>query len=894
MLRLSTGLAAVALLAPVSASAQTRSVRCESTNMRNLPITMYNGEVLTGYSGSNYARLTVEGRCGSVVSSDDHGVVLHGVDNTLTFEEPLQRFFIGIGDNEDGDDLAIAQPATITNLCGDWYEVVLDEPATTATLQDLDPAGGAGYGFYVADCVYFPAQIGIAIDDGGDDRINIAEASAGITVRYTLPVGNLDDVQPGDTLDMVFDNNFEFEENQLVTAQDLTRGYIERPFPPDNLIDGTNAYAYGQLSRPRFRIGGLGNQDESLVDLTRPPAPTPVIDDGGDGVLNIAEVAQDVAVSIGLPSEAEAGDTLHVDVDNDGSEDQTTVLTEAHIAAGAVDITVPSAVLPADGPIYVAASLTDIAGNEGDSGVDEAPYDITAPLPPIVDIQDGGDGAIDNDEAAAGVLTDIELPEGTEAGDVLHVDTDTDGIDDHTLTLHANDITAGVVTLPIEAADVPTIGEVTATAYITDAAGNDGALAADTVDRLCVADIELCDGLDGDCDGTIDGTALTDTAPVSACLDTDNDGLTDHREFFGPEGTDFLNADTDGDGVQDGTELGLTEPELPGATDTSFIADADADSTTVPTDDDSDDDGLLDGSEDTNSDGAVSTGETDPNTIDSDGDRLSDGLESGLESGLDAPEGNDTDESVFVADGDPETTTNPVLADTDEGGARDDAEDTDLDGIYEPELGECDPNNPDDDGNCLDSDNDGLTDAFEDDQGTDPFDDDTDDDGLTDDVETSGDTSPTNPDTDSDGIQDGTESGLTEPQGEDTDEGFVPDSDPTTTTDPTNEDSDNDGLTDGEEDADVNGDVGEGETDPNDEDTDDGGVGDGVEVDRGTDPLDPADDVADTGLDDTDIAIDTDTARWLQGGCGCESAPSGAIWLALPMLALLGGRRRSR
>jgi uncharacterized protein (TIGR03382 family) len=162
-----------------------------------------------------------------------------------------------------------------------------------------------------------------------------------------------------------------------------------------------------------------------------------------------------------------------------------------------------------------------------------------------------------------------------------------------------------------------------------------------------------------------------------------------------------------------------------------------------------------------------------------------------------------------------------------------------------------------------------------------------DNDGLTDDVETSGDTSRTNPDSDGDG----TESGLTELQGDDTDDSFVPDSAPTMTTNPNNDDSDNDDLTDGEEDADFDGDVGDTETDPNDGDTDDGSVGDGVEVDRGSDPLDPADDVPDTGLDDTDIALDTDTRRWLQGGCSCDTAPGGLVWLVLPVVAVLRRRK---
>jgi hypothetical protein len=123
-----------------------------------------------------------------------------------------------------------------------------------------------------------------------------------------------------------------------------------------------------------------------------------------------------------------------------------------------------------------------------------------------------------------------------------------------------------------------------------------------------------------------------------------------------------------------------------------------------------------------------------------------------------------------------------------------------------------------------DSDQDGLPDLIEDQNGnhivdpgeTDPFDADTDDDGLSDgdEVNTYG-TDPLSLDTDEDGLQDGTESGVVSGT-PDTDVGiFIPDADGgATTTNPLDDDSDDDGLLDGEEDANGNGAVDEGETDP--------------------------------------------------------------------------------
>lgn len=99
-------------------------------------------------------------------------------------------------------------------------------------------------------------------------------------------------------------------------------------------------------------------------------------------------------------------------------------------------------------------------------------------------------------------------------------------------------------------------------------------------------------------------------------------------------------------------------------------------------------------------------------------------------------------------------------------------------------------------GGELDSDGDGLTDAYERMIGTDPF----------------------NPDTDGDGLFDGEEVNVY-------------------STDPLNPDTDGDGLSDGEE-------VLIYSTDPRDRDTDDGGVSDGHEViEDSTNPLDPSDDL---------------------------------------------------
>ncbi|NOJ92667.1 OmpA family protein [Corallococcus coralloides] len=389
---------------------------------------------------------------------------------------------------------------------------------------------------------------------------------------------------------------------------------------------------------------------------------------------------------------------------------------------------------------------------------------------------------------------------------------------------------------------------------------------------------------DTDGDGIPDGIEVKVGGTDPLDDDSDDDGILDGNEDKDHDGvvdadeTDPKNPDTDGDGLTDGVELGLTVPEGDDTDPSKFVADKDTSTKTNPLDDDSDDDGLTDGNEDANHDGKVDPTETDPNKIDTDGDGLTDGLELGLTQ----PQGTDTDPAKFKADQDPDTKTNPLDPDTDKGGVLDGIEDRDHNGRVD--VRESDPLNPTDD---EDADGDGVSNAVEEELGTDPFDSDSDDDGVPDgldgltDTDGDGTIDALDPDSDNDGINDGTEMGVTvetAPPGTDTSSpNFKPDADPSTKTDPKNPDTDGDGLKDGEEDANHDGRRDATETDPNMKDTDQGGIDDGTEVKGGSDPLDANDD-------------------FLVVGHGCNTGGSGSLApFALMLLALpLVGRRFRR
>ncbi len=339
-------------------------------------------------------------------------------------------------------------------------------------------------------------------------------------------------------------------------------------------------------------------------------------------------------------------------------------------------------------------------------------------------------------------------------------------------------------------------------------------------------------------------------------FDDDNDGIPTILEDPNLNGYDpndpndigdYLNPDTDGDGIPDGIEYYGGNPG------------AARNNPTDPKDPDTDGDGICDGptrpsgsscelgpngGEDSNANGIREDNETNPNDIDTDDDGLSDGDE--------LLDGNYSPENTHP--GDIGSMTDPLNPDSDGDGRCDgfyDSANVDGDGgvavvcdealNYIPEdlngngvvdNGESDPTINEGVGPSQpcpgDSDCDGIPDSVEDPNGN----------GIVD----PGETDPNNPDSDGDGLCDGLNPnipiGVNLPciGGEDQNNNGQHDEGETSATDP---DTDGDGLCDGPssnlpeceggEDRDGNG-FSEGESDPLNPDTDGDGRDDGIEV----------------------------------------------------------------
>ena len=313
-----------------------------------------------------------------------------------------------------------------------------------------------------------------------------------------------------------------------------------------------------------------------------------------------------------------------------------------------------------------------------------------------------------------------------------------------------------------------------------------------------------------DADGSGPGASNETTLAHPVDTDVDGDGVENSGEDL--DGSDDVrDDDTDGDGTPDFRDLdddgdGFTTPE------------EDLNRNGDPRDDDTDADGIpnyLDPDDD--GDGVDNIDDNcplihNPDQLDSDGDGVGDACE-GDRDGDTVPDGEDNcidipNRGQIDSDGDGI------------GNACDDDDDNDT-------ILDVDDNCPlTPNTSQIDQDGDGVGDACDSDR---------DGDGLDEAAEEIRGTDPANPDTDGDGLSDGLEVLADNP------------------TDPLDPDTDDDELCDGAidvlpdcvagEDLNMNGIRDPSESDPADWDTDDGTVDDGTEVARGTDPLDPSDDL---------------------------------------------------
>ena len=500
------------------------------------------------------------------------------------------------------------------------------------------------------------------------------------------------------------------------------------------------------------------------------------------------------------------------------------------------------------------AAAQDSTGNDTNATAIEVIYD-----------QDN-DGISDEDEIALGLdptSNDSDkdgIPDGTEVGDANNPnDSDSDGVID---AIDPDDDNDGIATVNedanLDADNNPATG-------ITDSDGDGIADYLDTDsdgDNISDANESVATGNDSDNDGIDDAIDVDQTGGI----DANGDGADDNVAPANTDGDlapDYIDVDSDGDGIPDYWESGALNID----SDMDGIDDAfDVDITGGP---DTNGDGIDDNATPPNSDTDTSP---DFQDLDSDNDGISDAIESGA-LGIDT-DGDGIDDYFDVDQ------TGGIDANND--GIDDGVKpiDTDNDGI--PDFQDPDSDNdglPDvieTGATGVDSDGDGIDDAFDVDQtggvdldgdglddNTSPYAQDLDGDGIADHLDSDSDNDGLNDgveaglsgnDTDGDGIDDSIdvdETGGTDTNSDGIDDDFIlVDTDSDGIPDYLDPDSDNDGLPDtleGNNDTDL-----DGIPDYLDPDSDGDGIDDGIEsgatgMDSDNDGIDDAFDVDETG-----------------------------------------------
>uniref|UniRef100_A0AB33KSZ5 PA14 domain-containing protein n=1 Tax=Tenacibaculum sp. Pbs-1 TaxID=3238748 RepID=A0AB33KSZ5_9FLAO len=497
--------------------------------------------------------------------------------------------------------------------------------ASVATTDGSGNAGSANttHAYNVDTTAPVPT---ISVDNiTADNIVNASEA--GSTIAVTGTVGG--DFNTGDTVTLTINGN------SYTGTVDASGNYSINVPGSDLAADTDTTVEASVATTDGSGNAGSANTNHVYNVDTTAPVPTISVDNiTADNIVNASEAGTTIAVTGTVGGDFNTGDTVTLTINGNS-------YTGTVDGSGNYSINVPGSDLAADADTTVEASVSSIDsdGNRG-SALNTHKYYLQDTdndgISDVVDVDDDNDGIPDVEEGDGLVDTD-----GDGIPDSLDLDSDNDGINDV--------IEGGNGDLDTNEDGVIDSGD----SGYTDANG-DGQ-ADDSVD----------DDEEPDTDG--DGT------PDYQDLDSDNDGINDVIEG-GNE-----SSDTNGDGVIDSNDMGGSDSDEDGISDSvdgdinNFGEGGNGDDTPLDTDGDgvpnyqdldSDNDGVNDVVEGGNLD-EDGDGQVENPLDDSDGDGISDSVD-GLDGFGDA---NNPDNNSSPTD--PNDGGNGVI----------DGEDTDGDGI---------------------------------------------------------------------------------------------------------------------------------------------------------------------------------------------------------------------
>jgi VCBS repeat-containing protein len=356
--------------------------------------------------------------------------------------------------------------------------------------------------------------IAITTDIDNDGSLTNVELAGSPTV--TVTIGLPADAAVGNTLTVA--NGSGTPQLITLTQEQIDAGTVVTTFPTP--ADGDTLNVTASITDNHGQKSPTATDSASVGDITATAAPTVTITTDGDnnGTLSSAELGSStsVAVHVGIPGDAVAGDTLTI-TSNTGSV-QIIPLTDTLIASG-IDLTYPR---PADGAtLNVSATISDQAGNTSQPGSDSAVVgDTTATAAPLVQIttDSNDDGTLSNTELGASTTVSVKITVANEAvvGDVLKI-TNPDGtVTPH--TIDAQDLANGIaLTYPRPADGI----QIKVSATLTDAAGNvspPGSDSATVGDTTAPAAPLVTITTDGNNDGLISNAELQSSGSIRTVI----------------------------------------------------------------------------------------------------------------------------------------------------------------------------------------------------------------------------------------------------------------------------------------------------------------------------------------------------------------------------------------
>ena len=392
-----------------------------------------------------------------------------------------------------------------------------------------------------------------------------------VTIRYTDENG----VEHTSTVEKGNNGKWTSTDTNLIVDENTGKTTI----PADKVKDNTKVTA-----NATDNSGNKGSEGDAISGIDQVEGkPGIIIPEAQDGYINGKELEDGVQTQIILPKGTIEGATVTVTITKpDGTTEQIShTVTGDEVTNGKIDLTIPKESLPADGNYKVGVSIQQ--GNNPAVSGDTESFELDTGIPgdvdnngeasngdtdnntkdgaPIVTITDGnGDDYINAKELEDGIQTNVTIPTGTKAGDTITVSvTDPNGKTvevPHTVT--EDDIKNGSAEITIPKDNVPTDGDYTITAKVTDPAGNTSATSEPkkvTVDTGIPGDVDNNgEASNGDTDNN-----TKDGAPIVTITDGNGDEYINAKELEDGVTTKVtIPANTE---VGDEITLTVTDPE---------------------------------------------------------------------------------------------------------------------------------------------------------------------------------------------------------------------------------------------------------------------------------------------------------------------------------------------